>query len=257
VKGLVAAGLLTCSVSFGAEIRFSGEELAGFIQHAFSDTRIRLHQDGGAPGTLSYIDLGSNFGEQRFSFSVPPKDIALGIAGHARYVLNDIHSVKPIEVAATKDAFVISLRFEDEGTELRGVPLGRLRRFRAGAIPDVDISEIRMEITIVPESPSQEGEVRFRSSRVSFLGNTQAGGLGNVRIFGRQFDLLDPLTDYKRTLRNAIERDVKKLIDRNLPRLAEQVSTEIRRRGAAMGMQIHSVRFDATDLVITGAVTLR
>lgn len=244
--------LLIAIPACAAEIRFSGEELAGFIQHAFAGTRIRLHQDALAPGALSYVELGPSFQEQRFTFSVPPKEIALGLAGHARYVLNDIHSTS-ITVASTREAFLITLRFEDEGTEMRGMPLGRLGRLRAGAIPDVEISDIRLEITILP---ADREEISFGPARVAFLGVTQAGGLGNVRIFGRRFDLLQPLTDYKRVLREAIERDVKKLIDRNLPDLAEQVRTEIRRRGAALGMEIERIRFDGTDLVITGSVVL-
>lgn len=149
------------------------------------------------------------------------------------------------------------MRFEEEGIELKGVPLGRMRRVRAGAIPDVEIADIRIIITLIPSKSVDADEIRFEPCQVAFLGSTQAGGLGNFPIFGRRVDLLNPLTDYKRVIRNAIEREVKKLIDRNLQRLAGRLTAEIRRRGEALGMHIDRVRFDKTDLVISGSVQLR
>ena len=251
-------GFLIAAAAEAAEIRFSGDELAGFIQHAFIRTRIRLHQDAKNPAELSWIDIGSQFNDHRFVFAIPPKDIDLGLAGRARYVVNDIQSVpEPITAVARNGAFVILIKFEDDGTELKGTPIGRLRRFRTNAIPDVQIRDIHLLITLRPSNDPSAQEIRFQPSQVTFLGATQAEGLGNVRLFGRRVDLLDPLTDYKRVIRTAIEREVKKLIDRNLPRLGEQVTETIRARGGGMGMKINSVRFAGTDLVITGSVSLQ
>jgi hypothetical protein len=252
--------LLFATAAQAAEIRFSGDELAGFIQHAFIGTRIRLHQEAKNPGELSWIDIGSRFNDHRFVFAIPPKDIDLGLAGRARYVVNDIRSAPeqtPITAVARDGAFVIRIKFEDEGTELKGTPIGRLRRIRASAIPDVQIRDIHLLITLRPSNEPNAQEIRFQPSQVTFLGATQAGGLGNVSVFGRRVDLLNPLTDYKRVIRSAIEREVKKLIDRNLTRLGEQVTQTIRARGGSMGMRINSVRFAGTDLVITGSVNLQ
>lgn len=257
---ILVTGFLIAAAAEGAEIRFSGDELAGLIQQAFSRTKIRLHQETKNPRALSWIDIGSPFNDQRFVFAIPPKDIDLGLAGQARYVVNDVRSAPEptaITAVARDGAFVLQIKFEDGGTELEGSPIGSLRRIRAGAIPDVQIRDIHLLITLRPVNDPNAREIRFHPSEVTFLGATQAGGLGNLRLFGRRVDLLNPLTDYKRVIRTAIEREVKKLIDRNLPRLAEQVTETIRARGSGMGMRINSVRFAGTDLVITGSVNLQ
>jgi hypothetical protein len=259
LKILILALLaLSARGAAGAELRIGGTELAAMIQTAFRGTAIRLHHDeGGKPA--SFIRLGPRLRGETMTFSIPATEIRLGFGATARYEIDDVNSlpastsakeaVDSIAVSATDDTFIVTIHFEDGGTEIRGAPGGRLARFREGAVPDLQVDDIAVRILLTP----QPGRIGFQPSRVFFSGNVQARGT-LVPFFGRRIDVLDEVTDYKTTVKAAIEREVKKLVDRNLPAVATSIQNEVRRRTNGSGLTVQAVRFEGTTLTITGSV---
>ncbi|HVT05006.1 MAG TPA: hypothetical protein VHL58_16705 [Thermoanaerobaculia bacterium] len=264
--------LLFAASSPAAELRFTGPELAGFIQNAFNGTVIRLNADSPAvPGKPairgSFVQLGPLLGRQRFLFSVPSQTIELGLGGEAVFSINDINSNpdfvqhlstglvrfgQNIRVTASPNSFTVMVRFEDEGTEIKGEPAGRLRRLRGEAVPDIEISAMLLQIALTPQ---QQG-IAFQPSQVTFLGDIQAQGFANIQLFGRKVDLFDAMTDYKKIIKGSIEGEVKHLVDQNLPVIAANLSREAQRRAAALGVRITGARFEGTMLVVAGSPSL-
>lgn len=240
------------------------------LETAFAGTSIHLADDSSVRGRpASYIQLGPALRGQRVFFSIPAHDVGLGFGGRARFFVSDVNSDpdyltatpggrakfgQTITVGATPAEFVVNVRFEDEGVEIRGIPGGRLARFRDTVVPDVQINTIQLQIRLVPASLPNGGGIGFRPVIVTFRGDIESEGLGTMSLFGRRVDLLDELTNYKAELKRTIEREVARTVDANLPVIAANLTTEIRRRGAALGVTVSSIRFEGTSLVISGAV---
>jgi|GEM_PF-2710540 len=264
--------LASASTSSAAELRITGPELTGLIQNAFNGTVVRLQADSppavGKPALPgSFVQLGPVLGRQRFPFSVPSQEISLGLGGKAIFTINDINSdpefvqhlrsgpVKfgqNILAGVTPTAFLVMMRFEDEGTEIKGQPAGRLSRLRDEAIPDIEISGMLLRVVL---TPGPQG-ISFLPSQVTFVGDIQAQGLADLQLFGRKIDLFDAMTDYKQIIKTSIEREVKRLVDQSLLVIAANLSREAQRRAAALGVRINGARFEGTTLVVTGAPAL-
>lgn len=252
------------------ELRVTGPELARMIESTFAGTSIHLADDSTVRGRpASFIQLGPALRGQRMYFSMPAHDVGLGFGGKARFLVNDVNSDpnylaatpagrakfgQTITVGATAGEFVMTVRFEDEGIEIRGVPGGRLASLRDSVVPDVQINSISLQIRLVPVTLPGGAGIAFRPAIVSFGGNIESEGLSTVSLFGRKVDLLDELTNYKAELKRTIEREVARTVDANLPVIAANLTTEIRRRGAALGVTVSSVRFEGTSLVISGGL---
>lgn len=253
---LLALFTLSSLTATAAELRIGGEELAAVIQSAFRGTTIRLHHDvDGKPA--SFIRLAPQLGGETMTFSLPPREIPLALGATARYAVDDVNSLPvsgtapdAISVHATEDTFVITIRFESEGTEIKGTPGGRWARLREGAVPDLQVDGILLHILLTPIAGQR---VAFQPARVVFDGDVQARGT-KLSLFGWSFDLLDEITNYKLAVKSSIEREVKALVDRNLPAVARTVETEVARRTAGSGLQVANVRFTGTTLTITGRV---
>lgn len=252
-----------------AELRLEGPEIAKMVQTAFNGTVIRLNRDGigpkGQPIPASFIQLGPAMQNVRFAFSMPEERYSLGFAGNAIYSVNDINSdanyvVKTargpmkmgqtITVIAMPAAYLITLRFEDVGTEILGRPDGGLSRMRSSVVPNVEVNNISLQIALYPQTVGNS--IAFKPSRVTFFGDIQAQGLANLTIAGHHVDIVDSMTDYKSRLKETIEREVAKLIDRSLPQLAANLQHEIIRRGAGLGVRVTAVRAEGTSIIIRG-----
>ena len=252
--------LLVCALSSpvdAAEIRLEGTELAGLIESAFRGTTIRLHSSA-PPAQDSFIRLGPRLGGEMLKFNVPVTSIRLGIAGSARYAIEDIHSLSApaadsIDVRAEPGNFIVTIHFEDEGTEIRGRAAGRLAQLRQRAVPDLEIKDIAVRLFLTPRAKEPSG-IAFAPVRVLFLGEVQATG-SRVRLFGKSIDLLDQITGYKTTVKESIEREVTKLINRNLNVVAATIEAEIPRRMAGSGFAVSSMRFEGTALTLKGRIT--
>jgi hypothetical protein len=254
-----------------AELRLDGPELARMLQTAFNGTTIRLQHDGvdaaGKAVAASFLQLGPNLQGQRILFSVPEQRFSLGLAGEAIYRVNDINSNpafvintpkgpkqmgQTISVVAMPAAYLITIRFEDQGTEILGRSSGRMMRLRESLVPNVEINNIALTIALYPQN-TLGGAIAFKPSRVTFFGDIQAQGIANLRVAGHRVDLLDQMTDYKTTLKQTIESQVSRLINQNLPQIAANVQREIVRRGSGFGVRVTEVRFEGTSVVIRGA----
>lgn len=271
--GFAALASLSFAVSSpAAELRLTGPELAGLIQNAFNGTVIRLNADApAAPGSPvtpgSFVQFGPLLNRQRYVFSVPSQTISLGLGGEAVFSIQDINSnpdfmqhlstgvVKfgqNILVGSSPASFTMMLRFEDEGTEIKGQPAGRLSRFRDEAVPDIQISDMLLRIVLVPQAQG----IAFQPAQVTFTGDIQAGGMANLQLFGRKVDLFDAMTNYKKIIKESIEREVKRLVDQSMPVVAANLSREAQRRGAALGVRLTGARFEGSTLVVTGSPSL-
>ena len=266
----ITASLFLSSSLQAAELRLEGSDLARLIQNAFAGTSIKLHHDlptqSGNPLPGSFLQLGPNLRNQRLTFSIPDDEESLGFAGSAIFQINDINSDprfvistpqgrapmgQNIGVVATPAAFLINIRFEDEGTEILGKSLGRVSRLRGSLVPNVEVNRMSLQIALFPQTVNNS-TISFKACRVTFFGDIQAQGLANLSVAGRHVDIVNALTDYKATLKESIERQVARLIDQNLPQLAAQLQREVMRRGQGLGMRITSVQFNGTTLIIRG-----
>ncbi|HXI13788.1 MAG TPA: hypothetical protein VNM92_14260 [Thermoanaerobaculia bacterium] len=273
VLALVATSALTAPVR-GTELRINGAELATIVQKAFSGTIIRLHQQSPPglkdPRSGSFVQLGPQLGRVVIPFAIPPHEFSLGPFGSARYYVNDVNSNpdalvnspagtvrmgQTITVGATPATFIVTIRFEDSGTEIKGVPLGRMERLKDETVPDVEINNIRLQILLYPAA-LPNGQITFKPSLVTFFGDIQARGVADLSLFGRRFDFLNELTNYKAEIKRAIEGEVKRIIDQNLNRIGSAIQSEAGRRGSAIGVRISGVRFEGTTLVVSGTAAL-
>lgn len=248
----------------------TGPELAKILENAFTGTQIHLADDASASGApASFILLGPALQGRRTFFSIPAHDVGLGFGGKAHFFVNDVNSDpefvgasagtrakfgKNISVGATPSEFHLVVRFEDDGVEIRGVPAGRFARFRDTVVPDVQIHGMRLLVRLVPVTLPGGHGIGFKPAIVMFYGDIQSEGLGTVSLFGRDLDFFDELTNYKAELKRTIEREVARIISANLPQIGANITAEILRRGAALGVKVAAVRFEGTSLVIVGEV---
>ncbi|HEX7706354.1 MAG TPA: hypothetical protein VF701_07855 [Thermoanaerobaculia bacterium] len=254
--------LLVCSLpdsAGAAEIRLEGAELAGLIESAFSGTSIRLHSSS-PPAQDSFIRLPPGLGGEMLKFNIPVTSIRLGIGGSARYAIEDINSLRTpaadtIDVRAEAGNFIITIHFEDEGTEIRGHATGRLASLRQRAVPDLEIKDIAIRLFLTPRTKESSG-IAFAPVRVLFLGEVEATG-SRISMFGRSIDLLDQITGYKTTVKEAIEREVTRILNHNLDVVAATIEAEIVRRLAGSGFVVSSMEFKGTALTLKGRITWR
>ena len=263
--------ICTTGSAHAAELRVSGPELALMLQAALDGTVIHLDGSSAASSPpASYLRFGPRLGGRTYPFSLPSKEIRIGPGARVRYNIHDINSspyiaiVSPagtvpfgpnISVKSSSDALIITLRFEDAGTELEATPEGPLGRLARGVLSDIEVDHTLLQIQLFPDA-ARSG-IAFHPSVVTFSADIQAQGLAGVSRSGTRIDLVDEITSYKSSIRAAVEREVKKQIDAALPTISGELTAGIRRRAQSLGAQVSSVHFDGTDLVITGTPVLR
>jgi len=259
---LFALMLLLATDARAVELRISGPELAALLERSFTGTVIRLHQDenvGGAVRAGSFLRLPATLGGTEVRFSIPPREQVLAPGVRARFAVNDVRSesgvdsgLKPITVRATETTFNIAIQFEDADAEIVSLPAeGRAARVSRWLVPDVEVNDISLRVALLPRT-GPRGEIVFLPPEVIFVGNVQAGGVGSLRILGREIDLLHQVTDYRDEIKRGVEREVKRSLQQQLPFVARALTMEVRRRGKAAQIEVTGLRFEGTTLVING-----
>lgn len=188
--------------------------ITSLISTAFAGTRIRLNNFGTVRAPFvengSSIRLGPILGgrTQRFTifpFFEPRKPVY--------YYISDVN-LRNISVGTSRQFIRISLHFESNGTELKGICRGsQVECFagRDGTIPDIQIGNIRVDVLLEPWAA--DGSVSYRRAIVRFHGNSQAGGI--CRVTHRMgADICRALYDYKAKIAQATESAVRSLLNR-------------------------------------------
>lgn len=259
---MLALAVLLPFEAEAVELRISGAELASLLERAFTGTVMRLHSDQQVNGVRrpgSILRLPRTLGGVEYRFSVPPQDHTIAPGVRTRFAVNDVRTQtkivqnqKPISVGATATAYVVTIRFEDEGAEIVNVPLqGRSAALVRRLVPDVEVNNIVLQIALLPRTGSR-GEIVFLPPHVTFFADVQAGGVGNLNILGRKVDLLDELTGYRNEIKRGVEREVKKALQQQLPQIARAITTEVQRRGRQGQLDVTQVRFEGSTLVVIG-----
>ncbi len=143
-----------------------------------------------------------------------------------RYHINDIKSIPAKNrFAYKKGKFYLTIEFEGEGREYKGLCPGCLKRFRDSRAPDFNWESPRQaKITLTPK-PSG-GEVYLDVTKVELSGKFEMGG--------RMDDFLLPmLNGMEIKLRNQMEREFKKLFnDKDIrPQLSKAFDGFVRTNG--------------------------
>lgn len=259
---LIALMLLVATDARAVELRISGAELAALLERSFTGTVIRLHQDENVSGAMragSFLRLPPTLGGTEVRFSIPPREQVLAPGVRARFAVNDVRSesgvvagLKPITVRATQAAFNIAIQFEDADAEIVSLRAeGRAARVSRWLVPDVEVNDISLRVALLPRT-GPRGEIVFLPPEVIFIGNVQAGGVGSLRILGREIDLLHQVTDYRDEIKRGVEREVKRSLQQQLPYVARALTAEVRRRGKEAQIDVTAIRFEGTTLVING-----
>lgn len=160
--------------------------------------------------TNAYVALKG----KKFFFNIPENRVDKP-GRNWRYYINDIKSDPAKNQLNYKGGkFYLTIEFEGEGREYKGLCPGCLKRFRDSRAPDFNWESPRQaKITLTPK-PSG-GEVYFDVTKVELSGKFEMGG--------RLDDVLLPmLNGMEIKLRNQMERQFKKLF--NDPYIRPQLS---------------------------------
>ena len=158
----------------------------------------------------SSITLGPTLGglRQRFTifpFFKPRKPLY--------YYISDVN-LRNISVGTSRQFIKISLHFEQNGTELKGICRGSAVECFAGrdrTAPDIQIRNIRIDVLLEPWAV--DGGVSYRHAIVRFHGESQAGGVCRVtHRLGR--DVCGALFDYKTKIQRETENAVRSILNR-------------------------------------------
>jgi hypothetical protein len=174
-----------------APARVSGEELARTIEQSLAGTQI--HLDRGKQ--RSFAQLPAAYGGQRSEFTLPDHALELGAAGRVTYRVCDVNLEK-LTIVSAGSAFVLTLRFEDQGKELLSHHGGGMLDI-GGLVPDFHVDGIRVDATL---TPAQRTAPAFTSAKVGFDASIAPDGPAGVLRGG--------IDSFKKEIRAVVEREL-------------------------------------------------
>jgi hypothetical protein len=183
--------------------------VTALIRDAFEGTTIRLNGYGSVNAPIvendSVITLGPRLGGASRRFSILPA--RSGRSPHHYYV-SDIN-LRRIAVDHANTAIRLSLFFEEDGVELKGLCRGGLGSGcvagRDESTPDIQIDNFRIDVVLVPGAVNDS--LSFSRATVRMHGEPQAGGVCRLGP-----DICNALTDYKNRIRQHIEDSIRTFV---------------------------------------------
>ena len=195
-KKMTAVNLDAKSQTSGSCTSIDGRRLAlPTLRRQIGDIEVYLNK------TNAYVALKG----KKYFFNIP-EDRVDKPGRNWRYHINDIKSDPSKNRLTYKNGkFYLTLEFEGEGREYKGLCPGCLKRFRDSRAPDFNWESPRQaKITLTPKA--QGGDMYFQVTKVDLSGKFEMGG--------RMDDLLIPmLNGMEIKLRNQMERQFKKLFN--------------------------------------------
>lgn len=231
-------------------VRVNRQTIVQKIKATFEGVQVQVGEDSlDGKGKLvpgSAIIFGPALGRKRVDFSVPAQVKDLGLLGQVKYVANGI-SVRDYSVRATEKEYEVTLYFASRGPALKGSHsfLGD------GPIPDIELKAAHVIVRMRP-AVTPEGKLFFEQPEVAFWADVQTQGL-TWNVMGRRVDLLDSVTGYRNTIKDAIESQMTKALAGPNARslLAEKVQEFIGQQAAKFGAKVSRIRLDGTELLLT------
>ena len=220
--------------------------VAGLIRDAFNGTTMRINNFD--PATRRHrandtqLVLSAALGGSTQTFNIPAV-----VQDPREYYINNIN-LDNIQVAPTRDGLKVTLDFENNGVEFRGFcrPSSPGERINCAlGAPDVQAS-LSVDIYLRLARYYSRGaplSVSFSNVRVEAHPNAQASG------FCEAIDICNAFTDYKRLIRESVERSLLAALDTR--RVRDDVANALRPSLTGFGIgAINAVRVEGNYLVI-------
>jgi hypothetical protein len=192
------------------------------------------------------IQFGPGVGYERIEFETPVHKISLGIAGQINYEDRDLW-MTGFKVRATPERFHLEATFDSLGTELKGwhSVLGDL------AVPDLQMDNGRLQAFLVP-TIDEKGRPTYGKTTLSMTADLLADAWSIV-VSGKRVDLLEELTGYQNKVLSAVEQELRKGLESpdRKAELGRRLADAMGARAKAMGMNLKSMTFRGTALVLT------
>jgi hypothetical protein len=149
--------------------------VATLLGTAFEGTSIHLnnYQPSGVRAGDAFVQLGPNLGGGRIRLTLPELSTSLPFPiGVIRLTVNDVNS-KRLGIAYSGGAFVVTIDFEGNGTEL-------IVRSDAGMpLPDVEVDSGRLALSLRP-GPDASGRPSFSSLTAAFAAEYRCTTMGSI-----------------------------------------------------------------------------
>jgi hypothetical protein len=226
--------------------------IAAGAQSKFSDLKLHLNDYGPQHGNshqaenTSYLSTGST----HLTFNIP--EVAYNMKlflcptfGHADYYVNDMNLSTTAFAWTDAGTLQMTASFESAGSELKGFYTNALVGETDSAMPDADINNATVTISLLPVADGAGGITFEVSGPPTFQGTIQAGG--PCSVFG--WDWCDSLTGYKGTISSAFSNAA--LAALNSSAVQHEISTQVRPILTSLGIgNVTGISVQGDDVVV-------
>jgi len=246
---LGAACVLNIGVAQAETRSVNAGLVASAIEGAFRGTQLRLnnygprHGDSWHKANDSFLRMSATLGGGERRFDIPEVVIRARVKVPllpdpkytARYYISDVN-LASVAVAPAGGTFKITMRFESNGTELKGRCSDGCVVGSDDTAPDFQINGARVDVFLTPAA--LDGSVSYGAARPEFHGHVDGSGLGEF------FE-----NKVKREIKNRLEPTIAGKL--NEATVRHQVAAATRATLNRLGIgRVNSVRMIGGNLVI-------
>ena len=236
------------------ELKLPISIFTSLVKSKFNGLKIHLNNYGSRHGTSwykggsSYVTLPPALGGSHHAFSLSPIN-----KFPFRYYINDVN-LQSINVTTSKNRFLLQLKFEDRGTEIKGRCAGKgAKRYLCvkgsdRSAPDVQMNQALASVYLTPSV--RNNSLSFSTVSTNFNAKIRVGK--TCRKLG---SLCTSVFDYKSYIKKEVNKALKKVIDKNSIR--DKIASTLRNELAKKGIQkIVGVRIQGNKLIVRFTTSL-